>query len=97
MLGSFARNGCFDRPPLSEPLAFFEGHKYGDKTYTNGADRDKIVAPKFRETIFEVLGGAKDLDFSSLNWGLREVDQLVVVLPLCAQLTTLPSLSRLRQ
>ena len=33
----------FERPPLSEPLAFFGGHEYGDKTYTNGADRDEIV------------------------------------------------------
>ena len=34
------------RPPPAEPLAFFEAHKYGGKTYTNGADRDAIVAPK---------------------------------------------------
>ena len=30
----------------AEPLAFFRGHEYGEKKYTNGADRDKIVAPK---------------------------------------------------
>ena len=36
----------FGRPELSEPLAFFGGHEYGSKTYTNGADRDNIVAPK---------------------------------------------------
>lgn len=34
------------RPAPAEPLAFFEGHQYGEKRYTNGADRDKIVAPK---------------------------------------------------
>ena len=33
-------------PAPAEPLAFFEGHHYGEKRYTNGADRDKIVAPK---------------------------------------------------
>ena len=34
------------RPAPAEPLAFFEGHQYGEKKYTNGADRDTIVAPK---------------------------------------------------
>ena len=34
------------RPAPAEPLAFFEGHQYGEKRYTNGADRDAIVAPK---------------------------------------------------
>ena len=34
------------RPAPAEPLAFFGGHVYGEKRYTNGADRDAIVAPK---------------------------------------------------
>ena len=34
------------RPAPAEPLAFFGGHVYGEKRYTNGADRDEIVAPK---------------------------------------------------
>ena len=34
------------RAAPAEPLAFFGGHEYGEKKYTNGADRDKIVAPK---------------------------------------------------
>ena len=34
------------RPAPAEPLAFFGGHGYGKKRYTNGADRDAIVAPK---------------------------------------------------
>ena len=79
----------FERPPLSEPLAFFGGHEYGDKTYTNGADRDKIVAPKFRDTTFELLGGVKTLHFNNLKWGDAHVQALAVVLPLCAQLTKL--------
>ena len=70
----------FSRPPLSEPLAFFEGHKYGSKTYTNGADRDAIVAPKFRETMFEVMGGVRQLNFGSLKWGDEEVTALATVL-----------------
>ena len=79
----------FERPPLSEPLAFFGGHEYGDKTYTNGADRDAIVAPKFRDTTFELLGGVKELNFTQLKWGDAHVQALAVVLPLCAQLTEL--------
>ena len=79
----------FDRPPLTEPLAFFGGHAYGDKTYTNGADRDEIVAPKFRETMFEVMGGVRELDFDRLNWGDEGIKALAVVLPLCGQLTEL--------
>merc|ERR1712185_864904 len=73
----------FDRPALSEPLAFFGGHKYGSKTYTNGADRDNIVAPKFRETMFEVMGGVQELNFNKLKWGDDGVKALAVVLPLC--------------
>ena len=79
----------FDRPPLTEPLAFFGGHEYGDKTYTNGADRDEIVAPKFRETMFEVMGGVRELNFNKLKWGDEGIKALAVVLPLCGQLTTL--------
>ena len=79
----------FDRPPLTEPLAFFGGHAYGDKTYTNGADRDEIVAPKFRETMFEVMGGVRELNFNLLKWGDEEIKALAVVLPLCGQLTEL--------
>ena len=61
----------FERPPLSEPLAFFGGHEYGDKTYTNGADRDNIVAPKFRDTTFELLGGVKPLHLIIQAFGGR--------------------------
>jgi len=79
----------FARPALSEPLAFFGGHTYGAKTYTNGADRDNIVAPKFRETMFEVMGGVCELNFNKLKWGDAEVEALAVVLPLCRQLSKL--------
>lgn len=79
----------FARPPLSEPLAFFEGHTNGNKTYTNGADRDAIVAPKFRETLFDLLGGVRELNFNGLGWGDSEVEALADVLPLCGQLTGL--------
>ena len=79
----------FARPVLSEPLAFFGGHAYGDKTYTNGADRDEIVAPKFQETMFQVMGGVKELNFGRLKWGDAEIKALAVVLPLCGQLTKL--------
>ena len=79
----------FARPALSEPLAFFGGHAYGNKTYTNGADRDAIVAPKFQETMFQVMGGVKELNFGRLKWGDAEIKALAVVLPLCRQLTKL--------
>jgi hypothetical protein len=77
------------RPPLSEPLAFYGGHAYGDKTYTNGADRDAIVAPKFCETMYEVMGGVQELNFNTLKWNDAGVEALAVVLPLCGRLTKL--------
>jgi hypothetical protein len=80
---------AFNRPQLSEPLAFFEGHEFGNKTYTNGADRDNIVAPKFRETMFQVMGGVRELNFNKLGWGDAEFMALAAVLPLCGQLTKL--------
>jgi hypothetical protein len=79
----------FARPALSEPLAFFGGHAYGEKTYTNGADRDAIVAPKFQETMFQVMGGVCTLNFGWLNWGDVEIKALAEVLPLCRQLRQL--------
>ena len=79
----------FRRPALSEPLAFFEEHAYGAKTYTNGADRDGIVAPKFRETTFDLLGGVRELNFGKLGWGDAELKAFAVVLPLCGQLEKL--------
>ena len=77
------------RPPPTEPLAFCGGHEHGARTYTNGADRDAIVAPTFRQTMFELLAGAAVLDFSGLNWMDEGVVQLCVVLPLCVQLERL--------
>lgn len=76
--------GCaqtFTRTPPSEPLAFSEGHMCGAKVYTNGADRDSIVAPKFKQTIFELLGGSFELDYEGLGW----VRQSLRHSPLCFQ------------
>ena len=83
------RQVILTRPAPAEPLAFFGGHEYGDKTYTNGADRDAIVAPKFRETTFELLAGVRELDYSKHDWTDSEAVQLAVVLPLCAKLKAL--------
>lgn len=79
----------FARPPIVEPLGFYAGHQSGDKVYTNGADRDRIVAPKFKQTVFELLGGLDELDFSALGWGDAELVQLTSVLPLCGRMRTL--------
>ena len=46
------------RPAPAEPLAFFEGHQYGEKRYTNGADRDTIVAPKCAPWPYPSASGA---------------------------------------
>jgi hypothetical protein len=67
------------RPSLCEPLAFFGGHEYGAKTYTNGADRDDIVAPKFRQTTFEVFGGVKVLSLGALQWDVQVCPCSIVV------------------
>ena len=82
--------GNFDaRPAPIEPLAFQPGHAYGAKIYTNGADRDKIVAPKFERTIEEVLGGAEKLDCNALPWGDAGAVQLAGVLRMCVSLKEL--------
>ena len=83
-------NGNFDdRPAPIEPLAFQPGHAYGAKIYTNGADRDKIVAPKFERTIEEVLGGAETLNYNKLPWGDAGAVQLAGVLRMCVSLKEL--------
>jgi Leucine-rich repeat (LRR) protein len=76
------------RPPPIEPEAFSEGHKYGKKHFTNGADR-KLVARKFRDTCEHVFGTTLELDFDSLAWGDEEVDQLADVLKFCDKLEKL--------
>jgi hypothetical protein len=45
------------RSAPSEPLAFFEGHAYGEKAFTHGFDRDAIVAPKCAQPAVEPLDG----------------------------------------
>lgn len=54
----------FRRPAPAEPLSFYEGHECGELVYTNGADRDGIVAPAFRRTIFSLLGGVRELNYN---------------------------------
>lgn len=81
--------GAGKRVPPAEPLAFYAGHAFGAKVYTNGADRDKIVAPKFRATIEEVLSSVQELNFNGAGWAIAEVEQLVAALPLCRRLTKL--------
>ena len=85
----YGEQTVFRRPAPAEPLAFFSGHEYGSKVYTNGADRDAIVAPTFRQTIFIVLGGVKELNLNRLGWGDEDAMRLATVLPLCAQLRRL--------
>ena len=79
----------FQRPAPAEPMCFYSGHRNGSKVYTNGADRDRIVAPKFRETIFELLGGVRELTFARLGWEDTEAERLARVLPLCINLNTI--------
>ena len=55
----------FHRPAPAEPLAFYAGHLHGAKVYTNGADRDTIVAPKFKQTMFALLVGVQALNLSA--------------------------------
>jgi len=77
------------RPAPVEPLAFFDGHCYGAMKYAASAEREEIVAPRFRDTLFELLAGVTEMSRNNLNWGDPEVAQLVVLLPLCAKLDTL--------
>jgi len=73
------------RPSPVEPDAFWEGHMFGDKRFTNGFDREK-VARRFRETCEDVFGSVTELDFDSLGWGNEDMDRLDEVLYLCQQL-----------
>ena len=57
------------RPPPAEPLAFFGGHEYGEKVYRRADDRDGVVAPMFRDTVLELLGSVKELNYNKLGWG----------------------------
>lgn len=84
-----AEQDLFHRPAPAEPLAFYSGHVHGIKKYTNGADRDTIVAPKFKQTIFCLLGGVQALNFNRLGWGDQEAQKLAKVLPLCHHLEKL--------
>ena len=40
--------------PPADPLAFCAGHRYGENVYTNGSDRDRIVAPHFKKATARV-------------------------------------------
>ena len=63
---------------------------HGDRIYTNGADRDNLVAPKFEKTIEEVLGGVHVLNFRGEQWGDEGVVALTKwYMPLCVSLQVL--------
>ncbi|MEO0395250.1 MAG: hypothetical protein AAF243_04580, partial [Cyanobacteria bacterium P01_A01_bin.137] len=75
--------------PPNEPLAFFKGRRYGKQVYTNGADQDTIVAPLYKQATEDILGGVKELNYSSQNWNDVHAGRLGLVLPLCFSLRTL--------
>ena len=78
---------CVRQPPV-EPDAFYLGHAYGDKIFTNGSDREK-VAKKFRETCEDVFSSVTEFDFHDLKWRDQEMKELGAVLPLCEKLMKL--------
>ena len=78
----------YRRPPAA-PGAFFEDGEFGAKVYTNGADRDTLVAPKFKSTVEEIMGGVQELKFGKANWSDGDVLKLLEVLPLCKTLRLL--------
>ena len=77
------------RPAPADPLAFYEYHPFGYQTYTNGADRDDVVAPQFCRAMCDILAGARTLNLSGHYWGDEEAKSLARVLPLCYNLEKL--------
>jgi hypothetical protein len=70
------------RQAPAEPNAFLEGHVFGTKVFTNGADREK-VAGLFRRTCEDVFGTVTELDYADLTWADAEMESLGTVFPLC--------------
>lgn len=85
----FSPQALLYRPAPPDPLAFYEGHSFGHQLYTNGADRDEVVAPQFCRAVLDILAGARTLNFSGHYWGDEEAKSLARVLPLCYNLKTL--------
>ena len=50
------------------------------KIFTNGADCDKIVKPKYEGIFRSVIQGARTLDFSGLGWGNTELASCMAVI-----------------
>lgn len=85
-----SEQSSFQRPVPEEALAFLDGHAHGDKKYSHDReDRDAIVAPMWRETVFEVFGGLKEYAVAGQGWGAPEVLKLSALFPLCGLLTRL--------
>lgn len=55
-----------DRGPPRTPMVF--NHDIQDKVFTNGADRDEIVIPKYAETFEDVISSAQYLEFECLGF-----------------------------
>ena len=79
----------FLRPPIAEPLFFFDGHNGDSKKFAKHADRQDVVAPLYRDTVLEILSTIQDLNYNKLGWGDSEARQLAIVLPLCQNLREL--------
>ena len=75
------------RPPLS-PDEF--NTLIETKVFTNGADCDNIVKPKYAQTFRVVIACATQLDFSNLGWANDELEQCMVLIKShCPQLKKL--------
>jgi hypothetical protein len=71
------------KPPLS-PDEFNVLVK--SKHFTNGADLDNVVLPKYEQTFREVISDAERLDYMGLSWGDAEATTLAAAVPFCQNL-----------
>ena len=85
LVGSTLKSGR--KPPLS-PEKF--NTLVEAKIFTNGADCDEIVKPKYAKTFQAVVACAAQLDFSNLAWENSDLDQcMALILSHCPQLKKL--------
>lgn len=54
----------------------------GEKRFTSPKADKPMVSRLYRETVLSTLGGATELKFLDLGWGIEDIRQLIAVLPL---------------
>lgn len=73
-------------PP--DPLAFCDGHKYGNTKFKTKGER-LMAASQFKDAMVDFFGGVPELSYVNQQWDDVSAARLALILPICISLKSL--------